>query len=590
MLRSRFLWQLVASFGAVVLVSALVFGFVTSSQIQRDTRENIRESLRVQAALLRHLFVPYLVADEAIPSDELVRMTRGMENRVTIVDNRGVVLADNREAPRLMDNHADRPEILMAESHQVGVAERYSETLDQNMLYVALTVERQGDLLGYVRVAVPLDRVDKQLASLGNRIFVSAILIAGFCLILIFSLARRFTKPITEMTDAAARLAEGEYHLRLPVHNDDEVGRLSGALNELARGTEERIAALTHSRNQLAAVLSGLSEGVVAVDIEQRVLHINDVARHMLAVGSREVVGLPLWEIVRVREIGRTVETCLVEHATVNGNVELDGQHLDISAVPLRGEKSDRATGVVIVLQDITEMLHLEKVRSDFVANASHELKTPISAIRGLIETILDDPDMPSEVLNQFVDRISNQAKRLDNIVQDLIHLSRFDTSVNEFAGTAVDLGMLLRRVYESEMEDAKAYGKEFVLDKCDEAVEVEGEEQALNQMVSNLVDNAFKYSGENGRVNLRLRKPGGMAVIEVEDDGVGIPFGEQQRIFERFYRVDRGRSRELGGTGLGLSIVKHIAQSHGGSVSVDSTVGKGTLFTVKIPLAGDGR
>lgn len=586
MLRSRFLWQLVASFGAVVLVSTLVFGFVTSSQIQRDTRENIRESLQVQAALLRRLFVPYLVADAAIPSDELQRVTRGMDNRVTIVDNRGVVLADNREAPGVMDNHADRPEILMAESHQVGVAERYSETLDQNMLYVALRVEEQGEPLGYVRVAVPLDRVDQQLASLGNRIFVSAVLIAGFCLILVFSLARRFTRPITEMMNTATRLARGEYHLRLPVHNDDEVGRLSGALNELARGTEERIAALTHGRNQLAAVLSGLSEGVIAVDIEQSVLHINDAAKQMLAVGNREAVGLPLWEIVRVSEIGRTVETCLVEHTTVNGNVELNGKHLDVSAVPLTGEEWGRAAGVVVVLQDITEMLHLEKVRSDFVANASHELKTPISAIRGLVETILDDPDMPSEILNQFAGRISSQAKRLDNIVQDLIHLSRFDRSVTELPGAAVDLGVLLRQVYESEMEDAKVYGKEFVLDICDEAVEVEGEEQALNQMVSNLVDNAFKYSGDNGRVILRLRKPGGMAVIEVEDDGTGIPAEEQQRIFERFYRVDRGRSRELGGTGLGLSIVKHIAQSHGGSVSVDSTVGKGTLFAVKIPLA----
>lgn len=589
MFRSRFFWQLVASFGAVVLVSTLVFGLITSSRIQKDTRENIQASLHVQAALLQHLFVPYLAADEVIPSEELARITRGMDNRVTIVDHAGGVLADNREAPGHMDNHGDRPEILMAESHGVGVAERYSETLDQNMLYVALSVEDQGEILGYVRVAVPLEHVDMQLASLRNRIFASAVLIAGFCLVLVFFLARRFTKPITEMTDAATRLARGEYHLRLPVDKDDETGRLSRALNALAEGTEERIAALTGSRNQLAAVLSGLSEGVIAVDVEQRIVHLNDAARDMLAIGSRDVIGLPLWEVARVTEIGRTVETCLVELATVNASVTLGGKHLDVAAVPLRGGEQSRAAGVVVVLQDITEMLHLEKVRSDFVANASHELKTPISAIRGLVETILDDPSMPSEVLNQFVDRISNQAKRLDSIVKDLIHLSRFDTSTGRMPVSTVNLGDLLRHIHESDQDDAHSHNVQFLLDLCEDAVEVEGEQEALNQMIVNLVDNALKYSGDNGRVILRLRKLGGMAVIEVEDHGAGIPPEEQQRIFERFYRVDRARSRELGGTGLGLSIVKHIARAHGGSVRVDSTVGKGALFAVKIPLAAGG-
>ncbi len=588
MLRSRFLWQLVGALGAIILVSTLVFGSLATTQVQTDARNNIRESLRSQASILTQLLLPSLRRDELISQQQLQAITGGTNIRITLVDAEGIVLADNRETPGAMDNHLSRPEIELARREGMGTSERFSRTLNQNLMYVALRVDSEaGNPLGFVRVAVPLARVEEQLASLRNQILLSGTIIAGIFLGLGFLLARQFTLPIARMTDGASRIARGDYDFRLPEDRHDEIGELAVALNELARGTQERIGALTSSRNQLAAILSGLTEGVIAVDLEQTILHINDSARGMLHLSQREIVGGMLHEIVDVPEIAQAVDTCLAELITVNSTVKVEGKTLDVAVVLLRDHDWTSAAGAIIVLQDITEMLRLEQVRSDFVANASHELKTPISAIRGFVETILDDANMPDEVLRRFMSRIRSQATRLDSIVQDLIHLSRFDTHARKMSVTQIDLSFLLREVYNAKNEDAMDAGVALKLDILDKEVEVEGEQEALYQMVTNLVDNAIKYTQGDGDVTMRLRTLGRMAVIEVEDTGIGIAEEEQQRIFERFYRVDRARSREQGGTGLGLAIVKHIAQSHKGSVMVTSQINKGSVFTVRLPLSG---
>lgn len=586
MLRSRFLWQLSGALASIILVSTLVFAAIASSQVQTDARNTIRESLQIQASMLRQLLLPTLKQDKLITSENLARIAGGAGNRITLIDADGVVLADNREEARVMDNHGHRPEVLQARTNGVGMSERFSHTIQQNMLYVALRVDEQGQEIGFVRVSVPLAIVDRQLSSLRNQIFVSGAVIAGFFLIVGFFLARRFTLPITRMIGGAASIAQGDYDLRLPEGHRDEIGELAVALNALARGTKERIDALTSNRNQLAAVLSGLTEGVIAVDLDQKIVHINDSARHMLHLNGRDVIDALLWEVVRVSEICQAVDTCLAELITVNATVKVDVRTFDVSVVLLRNENWTTAAGAIIVLQDITEMLRLEQVRSDFVANASHELKTPISAIRGFVETILDDPEMPEDVRNRFVSRIKSQASRLDHIVQDLIHLSRFDTHARKMSVTRIDLGFLLRQIYQARYDDATELGIDLQIDLPEKMIEVDGEQEALEQMVMNLVDNAIKYSRTDGEVVLRLRILGQMAVIEVEDNGIGIPLDEQQRIFERFYRVDRARSREKGGTGLGLAIVKHIAQSHKGSVMLESQMNKGSVFSVRLPLA----
>ena len=586
MLRSKFLWQLYTTLGAVVLVSIVVFGTLTLAQLQVDTRANIEHSLTSQATILRHYLRPYLEAGRQLSQSELGSLIEGGSARVTVIDTAGVVMADNRQEPGIMDNHKARPEVLQAMSSGAGVSERFSRTISENMLYVALRVPKEGRLVGFIRVAIPLADLEAQHAAIRNRLVFSAAIILAVFLGIGFLAARRISRPLAQITEGASFIAAGHYDHRLPKRSDDEIGRLSSTLNELARQTEERIEDLMDSRNQLAAILSGLTEGVIAVDMDQKILHINESAGRMLQLQKNVAIRSPLGDVVRVDEIRQAVDTCLSELISVNATVKVRDSTLDVLVAVLRNDDWQSAAGAIVVLEDVTEMLRLEQVRSDFVANASHELKTPISAIRGFVETILDDDQMPEDIRKRFVGRIRSQSMRLDNIVKDLIHLSRFDAYAVRMELSTLDLGVLLRQIQQSKAEDAADTELSFHSEICDKAVEVNGEVKALDQMVVNLIDNAFKYTPVGGTVTLRLSTVGQMAVIEVEDNGIGIPEDERQRIFERFYRVDRGRSREQGGTGLGLSIVKHIAQSHNGSVDLIGEVDKGSTFRVSIPLA----
>ncbi|MFT4720948.1 MAG: two-component system phosphate regulon sensor histidine kinase PhoR [Candidatus Azotimanducaceae bacterium] len=590
MLKSRVLWQLYGAFGVMILVSTLVFGVLTSSRVQQDAREQIRVGLFAQASILEYVYRPYLRRGTVMSVSEYGVLGERPDSRITIIDDAGVVLADNRQSPSLMNNHSQRPEILEAQHDGQGDSERYSSTVDQNLLYVAVRVSEGERILGYVRIAVPIVAVEQQLGELRNRIYVSAAVITAFFLVLGFILARGFTRPIVEMTNVASRIARGEYNLRLPSLRHDEIGELALALNNLAQGAQGRIVALTNSRDQIAAVLSGLNEGVIAVNLQQRIVHLNAAARSMLVLGDEPMLDAPLWETIRISEISHAVDTCMREQMTVNATVRRGGKTLELTVIVMRNQETGKASGAIIVLGDFTEMVRLQKIRTDFVANASHELKTPIAAIRGFAETIIDDPEMPDDTRDHFMERVRSQASRLDTIVQDLIHLSRFDSPIDLPADSEINLVALVNQVFKAKSEDALDAGVTIEISLPDYPVEVDGDRGGFEQMVSNLLDNAIKYTrGEGASVALRLTTVGDIAIIEVEDNGIGIADDEQQRIFERFYRIDQARSRDLsrnkGGTGLGLSIVKHVAQSHKGNVSVVSQEGQGTTFTVRIPF-----
>jgi signal transduction histidine kinase len=393
------------------------------------------------------------------------------------------------------------------------------------------------------------------------------------------------TNPIEKMTTVARDISRGQFHLRLPTGRIDEIGQLAVVINDLALGAEERIAGLTRHRNQLAAVLAGLNEGVIAFDVNQKVLHVNHAALTILSLKETQLVDWNFSEVPIGQEFKQSVSTCISEHTNVASTVIVGERTLECAYLWLDAGFGEDPGGI-LVLEDVTERLHLEKVRSDFVANASHELKTPISAIRGLSETIIDDPNISGENLGRFVERIRQQSIRLELIVKDLLHLSRFDSSNKESNLARIRLSELITALLQTNVENARDAGVMLDLDIQDESAQVLGETEALDQLLTNLVDNAIKYTGEGGKVTVHLKSVGQMASIEVEDSGIGISPEETARIFERFYRVDRARSRDVGGTGLGLAIVKHIAQAHSGTVSVHSQLGKGTTFTVQIPLA----
>lgn len=583
---SRFLWQIWGGLGGTLLLSVLLFSVLVTDQVRRDSVSRVEDSLRLQAEVLAPAFTKYLDSDDLLSRSAVNDRTPGVISRITLINDQGLVLADSHREPSTMNNHGLRPEILLAEKSGYGVSSRYSDTLGLAMLYVAIPVVNGTGSGGYLRLAMPLPEINQQMADLRLRLIVGVGVVGLALFLLGYFLVQRITAPVTQMTKLSRRIARGEYRLRLPDTSRGELGQLSRAINELARNAEQRIEEVTGSRNRLASVLAGLTEGVVAVDADQNILHINHVALLMLGLRPDQATDRKLDGVPAPREIRQLVSTCITERTDLELTLAVGSLTLQCSCRWMDDKGDDEVTGAILILEDVTNRSRLEEVRSDFVANASHELKTPISAIRGMVETIIDDPKMPQDVLGRFVDRIQAQTIRLDQVVQDLLQLSRFDSSDRVKDLARINLQTVMEEVHRANLLDAGDADVELRLECLDEPLEVNGEAEALNQMIANLVDNAIKYSEEGGIVDMKLSRLGSIAKVEVKDNGIGISKDDSERIFERFYRVDRARSRALGGTGLGLAIVKHIAQSHSGSVTLESNLGKGSNFQVQIPLA----
>jgi two-component system phosphate regulon sensor histidine kinase PhoR len=417
-----------------------------------------------------------------------------------------------------------------------------------------------------------------------------AILVA---LLLGFLHARRVTRPVLSMATAAELIAAGDYEEEVRIESSDELGTLARAFNTMSRELRRSIATVEADRNTLTAILSSMVEGVVAVDRDERIVHVNDVAGRLFGVVPERALSKPIWEVTRIREISEMLSETLREEELVQRVVRRPGspdQILDLRASPLRAG-GGRLAGAVLVLDDITQLRQLETMRRDFVGNVSHELKTPVTAIRGLVETLLDDPEVEPVRRVRYLSKIRNQADRLANLVGDLLSLSRLESGgIVELV--AIDVRDAVEGSIRGLRPTAEARRIVVVPELPERPIVVEVDEDALEQAVSNLLDNALKYTPEGGTVHVRLTADPageGRATIEVQDTGIGIEPRHRERIFERFYRVDTARSRELGGTGLGLAIVKHVAQALRGEVSVDSVSGEGSTFRIHLPLADAG-
>ncbi len=531
---------------------------------------------------------------EMLAADEKERLRRAVADlgrsagvRVTIIDREGVVLADSDEASNFMENHRNRPEILQAAERGIGKEVRYSTTLRRRMLYVALRLEREGTLAAYVRVALPLESIDAQVNALHRYLWLSASVVGFIALVLTYLLSARIMPPLYQLTSAAEGVAAGNYQQKIPSGGVDEVGALARAVDHMRRALTRQVAELQENSQRLETVLSSMLEGVLAVNADQRVLFANEASRTLLGIESRQVVGRPLIEVTRNRIVREAVEEAFRLDEPYEFEFEvsaLNRRYLAIRANRLPGEP---CPGVVVVLYDITDLRRLENVRREFVANVSHELKTPLSSIKAYAETLRLGAIHDADHNEQFVARIEEQADRLHQLIQDLLHLARVESGREAFDIRDVSLGEAIERCEPVYRERAQAKHLVFEVEPAPVAVVVRADKGGLETILDNLVGNAIQYTPEGGRVTIRYREDGNHAVLEVEDTGVGISPRNQERIFERFYRVDKARSRELGGTGLGLAIVKHLTQAFGGQVSVRSEPGKGSVFRVQLPLAG---
>lgn len=570
----------------------LAVGYVTliADWQRRLVEEQVELRLRDTALALQSDVREMLAAGK---QDQLQRVAADVGGaagmRITILHRDGAVLADTDENPARMENHLYRTEIQQAAERGLGKVVRSSATLHRRMLYLALRVDERGQPAAYLRVALPLASIDAQVDALHRYLWVSASIVGALALALTYLIAARIMRPLSRLTDAAEAVAGGNYEQKIPSGGNDEVGTLARAVDHMRGALTRQLAELLENSQRLETVLSSMLEGVLAVSAEQRVLLANEASRTLLDIETREVVGRPLLEVTRNRPVREAVAEALRRHEPYQFEFEDSGpnrRYLAGRASRLPGEP---CPGVVVVLHDVTEVRRLESVRREFVANVSHELKTPLTSIKACAEMLRLGPIQDAEHNVQFVARIEEQADRLHQLIQDLLQLARVESGRRAFDIRDVSLGDMVERCVAVYRERARAQRLDFVVEPPRAAVVVRADDSGLETILDNLICNAIQYTPPGGRVTVRYRDEGNTAVFEVEDTGVGISREDQQRIFDRFYRVDRARSREVGGTGLGLAIVKHLAQAFGGQVSVTSEAGKGSLFRVRLPRAERG-
>ena len=587
--RRSLLWHIFLPFVAVSVLSLVLITTYMSRSLRDFFYDQTAADLQDRAQLLLTEIEPNLLADRFDAVQAFSReMGAAAGQRITVILPDGMVVADSEEDPARMDNHATRPEIAEALTGGVGRSVRYSATLGHQRMYVAVPVQADGRRLGVLRTSHSLASIDRALAVVQQRIAVGGLLLALGAALISYVLARRISVPLRDMKAVAERLAQGQLGTRLTtVPDSEEIGALADALNAMAQQLDDRVGTIERQRNEQEAVLSSMVESVVAIDCDELVIGINDAGCALLGVNAADATGLLLPEVVRNPHLIVMARTALSGSDPVEGEIVLhhDGErHLQVHATGLRSP-TGRQLGALLVLNDVTRTHRLESVRRDFVANVSHELRTPITSIKGFVETLLTDPPDDPEARARFLDIINRQADRLQAIIDDLLALSRLeqdsspatlgreDTSVAEILTGAVT-------VCTARSGDSAP----TVMIDCPPDLRVPANPALLEQAVINLLDNALKHGGSDAPVQITACRVDQRVLIAVRDEGRGIDAEHLPRVFERFYRVDRARSRNLGGTGLGLAIVKHIAQAHGGEAGVVSAVGEGATFTIALP------
>jgi two-component system phosphate regulon sensor histidine kinase PhoR len=588
MRQTKLLWRIYFYFFVSTIVALAITALYATRSLRQFHQDQVANDLLVRARMVANEVSAFSLDAEPARIDELCKkLGRLTMTRITVVLPSGQVIGDSDEDPARMENHRNRPEIATALDSRTGRSVRYSDTIHRTLMYLAIPVVRDGTVVAAVRASMPLSVIDWALRSVYRHMLIGGAIVAILVAVVAFYMSRRITRPLEDMRHVAEKLANGELTARVAVPSGVEVGALGRTLNQMAEQLSDRLDTITRQRNEQQAVLASMVEGVLAVDTDGRILDLNDAAARLLDLDPGHARGRTIQETVRNRELQEFIGAALASPTPSEQEIVLYGNEerfLQLHGTAL-SDRSGSRIGAVVVLNDITRMKRLETVRRDFVANVSHELKTPIAALKGCVETLESDMPPSPEESRRFFALMTQNVDRLEAIVEDLLSLSRIEFDA-ERGRVPLDQGS----VCDVLQGAVRTFTPRAQAKKISLSVECPGDLAApinamlLEQAVGNLIDNAIKYSDENTRVVVSGAFAGDDIEIRVADQGPGIERKHLPRIFERFYRVDQARSRSLGGTGLGLAIVKHIALAHRGSVGVASAPGEGSTFTIRIP------
>lgn len=585
----RLIWQLYPSYLVIIIVSLLSVALYSSSYIENFFLDKTKKDLIVRGKLLKNQISGLLTPLDESSLDALCKTIGSFsETRITVILPEGRVIGDSEKATDKMDNHRNRPEILTAIRGDIGSSIRDSETLRIRMMYVAMPLYHiQDSILAVLRVSLPVTSIQKTVESIQSRIMLVGCFVALLASVLSLFVSKWISRPIEQMKKGASRFASGDLAHRLHEPYIGEFAGLASSMNQMASDLEERIRTVKNQRNEYEAVLSSMSEGVIAIALDDKIININQAALDILKVRLLDVEDRSIQEVIRDTDFNRYVNKAALNNTSEEDDFilyNIGDRIINCLSAPLRNA-SDARIGTLIVLNDVTKIRQLENIRKDFVANVSHEIRTPLTAIKGFVETLFDMDDETTEDRKRFLHIILKHVDRLNSILEDLLSLARIENRDDEKGISLEEKNLRSVVVTALQIVQAKADEKKITIGlSVDEQITVNIDSHLVEQALVNLIDNAIKYSDKETAVEVTADVKDNELLISIRDHGPGIPEKHLSRIFERFYRVDQARSRALGGTGLGLSIVKHIAASHKGRVTVKSGPDKGSIFTIHFP------
>jgi len=570
-------------FIVLLLIGVLTTGFLSLNLVRSVYISNVEERLVTNLELIQNTINHN--NDNTMQLDAFANeISQNIHARVTLIDDEGIVKGDSEADIETLDNHFYRPEIQDAYAGSLGKSIRYSNTLKHDMYYVAIPYEGDHEGLSVLRLAVPLENIEHFYLLLFKKVSIS--IVAGLALSFILSIryVKSVTNPIKRLSEATKKIVNGNFGERVYLRSDDELGELADNFNVMSEALHNKIIESDDKNIKMNAILRSMINGVVAVDNTKHVMFINPTAEEMFGFKEQDIRGKHILEVLRSNDLDEQVEHLInAEEARVS-EIEIREPEYRILSMHSNPIVVDDVIGVVILIQDITEIRKLEHMRKDFVANVSHELKTPLTSIKGFVETLKQGAAEQKEIRDKFIDIIDIESNRLSSLIDDILVLSDIEKRSHFSHNNDIDICKSVSEVIEVLNEIAKKKDIKLSLE-CDQDLKaVVGNEGWFKQMLINLIDNAIKYTPDSGDVYVSVKNMDDGVEFSIKDTGIGIDKDHIARLFERFYRVDKARSRAVGGTGLGLAIVKHIILSFDGAIEVDSTIGKGSEFIVTLP------
>lgn len=583
-------WRFIFIFFITMAVFLFLLGWFLMNSAEEYSTSNVEENLRANARLISESVAESMLAGRA---SDFYKQYAGTASeitdcRITIINAAGVVLGDSDAVSGEMENYKEFPEVQAALNGDIGRSTRKSETVKKDILYLAVPVKASGGVKGVVRLAVTQSGLQEGMTYI--KVVIATAILVTFVLIflVVSSLTPGIVAPLEEMTAVARNMAEGKLDTEVSVVTNNEVGALARSFNYMGLRLKETIGQITEERNKLQAILTSMTDGVIAIDREGHILLINPMVETMFSVRQEDVMGKSVIEVIRNYDLEKLLLGALAGNDSFNREFQMLSPMIRTFRVHLAPLKNATGpVGVVAVLRDITEIKELEQMRTDFVANVSHELRTPLTSIKGFVETLLDGAIEDKRLAKHFLDIINEESNRLSRLINDILTLSRLEdrnTGVNKVP-VPVEMDEVINSIATMLHPQMKEKEIELKTDIANNLPVIQADRDMMGQLLINLLDNAIKYTPAGGRIRVEAHADHPGIKVTVSDSGIGIPAESLPRLFERFYRVDKARSREMGGTGLGLAIVKHILEQHGGSIDVKSELGRGTTFTFYLPV-----